>query len=419
MTLQGMAERNKGHGNSYRHGGFFRQFGPAWLVMMADVDAACIIGGAQTGALFGYGLIWLFIVLIIPLYIVQELAGRISIATRKGLGSVIRDNYGKRVSLLMTLPMAITDVVTYTIEYIGIAVGLEIVGLSIYLTIPVIYVIHILLVTKRRYIRAEKPLIIVSLILLASLTVTLMLRGIVPVSGQLSDPFQFQDTSTFLFILAANVGAVVMPFMIFFQASATGIKSKELNLADTLEKKRRSLGIMRRETLLGAIVTEILMIIIEMTFTGVRSAGNSRVFATAAQLGAVLTPIAGKYSLIVFGIGLIAASFVALVVISLASAWGLAESLRVKEKSVWLIYVIESLPAVIAAMIIPSGMLVSATLYLLVSFVLVLIGPMLILGVIGKNRAIMGHFSNTTRYQSLYWVTFALIISTALISLAF
>ena len=398
--------------------GFFKQFGPAWLVMMADVDAACIIGGAQTGALFGYGLIWLFLLLIIPLYIVQELAGRISIATRKGLGTVIRENYGKRVSLLMTVPMAITDVVTYAIEYIGIGVGLEIVGLSIYLTIPVIYVMHILLVTKRKYVKAEKPLILVSLLLLASLTVTLLMKGIEPFGSPLSDPIQFQVSPTFFFLLAANVGAVVMPFMIFFQASANGIKSVELKLEDSFHQKRKSLGMMRKETLLGAVATEILMIIIEMTFTGVKGASNGGIFATASQLGAVLTPIAGRYSLIIFGLGLISASFIALVVISLASAWGLAESIGVKKGSVWAIYVIESLPAVVAAMLIPSGLLVNATLYLLVSFVIVLIGPMLILGIIGKNRKIMGNLVNSKRFQAVYWVTFGVIISTALISLA-
>lgn len=419
MTLTDSAELDNYKGLGFKSRGFFKQFGPAWLVMMADVDAACIIGGAQTGALYGYGLIWLFIILILPLYIVQELAGRISIATRKGLGSVIRENYGKKVSLLMTVPMAITDVVTYAIEYIGIAVGLEIVGLSIYIAIPVIYVIHILLVTKRRYIKAEKPLILVSLLLLSSLSVTLILRGFEPLNSPLSDPFQFHAASTFYFLLTANVGAVIMPFMIFFQASATGIKSKELNIEDTYLEKKRSLGIMRKETLLGAIVTEILMIVIEMTFTGVRDASNSSVFASAVQLGTVLAPVAGGYSIFIFGIGLISASFVALVVISLASAWGLAESLKVKKESVWVIYVLESLPAVIASMVIPSGFLVNATLYLLVSFVLVLIGPMAILGVIGRNKKIMGNLSNSRKYQSVYWSTFAVVISTALVSMVF
>lgn len=395
---------------------FARHFGPAWLVMMADIDAACVIGGAQTGAIFGYGFIWIFLLLIMPLYIVQELAGRISIATGRGLGSVIRDNYSKRLSLLMTAPMAITDVVTYGIEYVGIAVGLQIIGLSIYYTIPIIYLIHILVVTKRKYVQAEKPLIIISALLMGALTLTLLYRGVVPFHSPLASPFLIQSNSTYFFLLAANVGGVVMPFMIFFQASATGVKTAELNTEGIRFEKKRSVGLMRKETLMGAIVTEALMIVIEMTFTGIPRASNATIFASAHELGSVLTPIAGSLSLPIFGIGLLSAAFIALIVISLASAWGIAESLGISKRSVWIIYVVESLPGVLAAMLIPAGVLVNAVLYLLVMFVFVLVGPMAILGIIGRNRKIMGDLALSRKGQWLYWATFVTIISTGFLA---
>jgi Mn2+/Fe2+ NRAMP family transporter len=34
-------------------------FGPAWVVMIADVDAASILTAAADGALYGYSLVWL------------------------------------------------------------------------------------------------------------------------------------------------------------------------------------------------------------------------------------------------------------------------------------------------------------------------------------------------------------------------
>lgn len=404
---------------SFLRSDFAKHFGPAWLVMMADVDAACVIGGAQTGAVYGYGLIWLFLLLIIPLYIVQELAGRISIATGRGLGGVIRENYSRRLSLLMTAPMAITDVATYGIEYVGIAVGLQIIGFSIYYTIPAIYLIHILIVTKRKYVQAEKPLLIISALLMGTLTMTLLYRGVVPFTSPLSDPILVKSGSTYFFLIAANVGAVVMPFMIFFQASATGVKATELSAEGIHIEKKRSLGMMRKETLIGAIVTEVLMVIIEMTFTGIPQASSATVFASAQELGSVLTPIAGPFSLTIFGIGLISAAFIALIVISLASAWGIAESLAISKRSLWIVYVMESLPAVIIAMIIPAGVLVNAVLYLLVLFVFVLIGPMAILGIIGKNRKIMGDLALSKKGEWIYWATFAIILSTAFLAVIY
>ena len=75
---------------------YIKFFGPAWLVMMADMDASSTIGAAETGAIFKYGLIWLLILLIIPLYLIQETSGIIGVSTERGLGEVIsisEDNY--------------------------------------------------------------------------------------------------------------------------------------------------------------------------------------------------------------------------------------------------------------------------------------------------------------------------------------
>ncbi len=37
---------------------FVHSFGPAWVVMIADVDAASILIAAADGAQYGYSLVW-------------------------------------------------------------------------------------------------------------------------------------------------------------------------------------------------------------------------------------------------------------------------------------------------------------------------------------------------------------------------
>ncbi|MCL4349507.1 MAG: divalent metal cation transporter [Candidatus Thermoplasmatota archaeon] len=393
-------------------------FGPAWLVMMADMDASSYIGAAQTGATLGYGLIWLMLILIIPLYVIQELAGRIGIATKGGLGDIVRKNYGKRIASIVALPMALTDTVTYGIEYLGIGIGLEIMGLSIYYTIPVIYVIHILIVTRKKYSEAEKPLIIISLLLIIALLLSLALRGIIPVSSPLANPILIKPTAGYFFLLAANVGAVIMPFMIFFQASATGLKLGDLDGGHIRITRCRSLRIMRKETLAGAIVTELLMVIAEMAFAGIPHANHSSFFATPQQLGKVLIPVAGSFSPIILGIGLIAAGFIALITISLGSAWGIAESLNLKKKSYWIIYILESLPAVVAIMLINPSSMIAIVLYLLIFFVFALIAPLAMMWIIGRNKNIMGDLVLSRKNEVVYLLMFGLIIATACIAVA-
>lgn len=408
----------KGHQRRKR---FFRKdtilmFGPAWLAMMADMDVSSYIGAAQTGATFGYGLIWIMLVLIVPLYIVQELAGRISIATGEGLGSVIRKNYGMKTSVIASFPMALTDMTTYAIEYIGMGIALEIMGIPLIFSIPVIYVIHILVVSKKKYSQAEKPLLIISAALIFALLVSVALRGIIPLSSPIANPVLVETDPSYFFLLAANVGAVIMPFMIFFQASATGIKTTELDGSGIRMPRERSLRIMRKETLLGAVVTELMMVLAEMAFTGIDGAAHSSFFASPSTLSKVLTPVAGSLSPYILGIGLIAAGFIALIVISLGSAWGIAESLNINQRSYWMLYVAESLPAAIVAMFIDPLDLIRAVLYLLIFFVFALVPPLILLWVIGTNKKIMGDHALSPRESKLFITLSTIIIFTAILA---
>jgi Natural resistance-associated macrophage protein len=88
-------------------------FGPAWLVMMADVDAASVITAMQSGASFKYGLILILIALVIPLYFIMEVAGRVGAVTKRGLGELVRENFSRKLSIALSFPMAITDFLSY------------------------------------------------------------------------------------------------------------------------------------------------------------------------------------------------------------------------------------------------------------------------------------------------------------------
>lgn len=383
--------------------------------MIADMDASSTIGAAETGALFRYGLIWFMILLIIPLFLIQEVSGRIGTVTEKGLGEVIRENYSRRTTLIMTVPMVVTDMVTYAVEYIGIAIGLELLGIPPLLALPVVYIIHILVVTKRKYGTTEIILIAISLVLIVSFVATLFIRGIVAYN-----PFYIAATPDYLFILAVNVGAVVMPFMLFFQTSATAekvsaVRKKEENLLTQTDKNstgqgsftRTALRSMRIETFAGAVVSELLMVVVEMTMSGVSTGVN---FASARQLSTALSVVANSYSPYLFGIGLIGAAFLALVVISMGSAWGLVEALGFKRTRANSVYILESFPALITAIVIPQTMLINAVLYLLVLFVFILLGPVIMMGMISKDKRVMREFATGRKREITYWASVAFVV---------
>jgi manganese transport protein len=130
--------------SNQRLANLFRSFGPGWLVMVADVDAASIITAAETGAIYHYGLVWFLFLLTVPLFFIQEASGRIGVVTHKGLGEIMRENYSRKIALFAAVPMAITDVFTYVAEYVGIAIGMGLIGIPSIVSIPISIVASLL-----------------------------------------------------------------------------------------------------------------------------------------------------------------------------------------------------------------------------------------------------------------------------------
>lgn len=379
---------------------FTRSFGPAWVVMIADVDAASILTAATDGALYGYSLVWFMLFLVLPLFLIQEAAGRIGVATGKGLGEIIREDYSRRIGLLTSIPMACTDVLSYVAEFTGIAIGFQLLGIPPILSLPVVYVAFLLIVWKRGYGTVEKFLVAFSAVLIASYAGSLFLRGLPPVREYMY--FFWSWKPDFLYLMAATAGAVVMPFMLFFQASATA------------EKQVKSLWSMRLETLVGAIASEVGMVVILLATIGL----NGTLLGTSSpkELARALSFLAGPFAPYMFAVGLIAASFLALVVISLGSAWGVAEVIGWGRQRFFWIYLVESLPALLVPMLFPN--LLNLAIGMMVLFVFVLLGPGVMVGLIARKKQVMGDLASSPGWSVAYWLSLALVVVSGFIALA-
>ena len=383
-----------------RMGAIIKTWGPAWLVMIADVDAASAITAADTGAQYGTKLVWFLMVLAIPLYVIQEVAGRVGVVTGKGLGELIKENYSRRTAVLCAVPMALVDIISYIVEYTGIAVGFQMMGVSPWISVPIAFLAHVIVVYNRKYAEAEKPLLLMSVIFSIVWIVAAFLtarHGIEVV------PFYFSTSPDFIFMLAANIGAVIMPFMLFYQVSATAQKGTD----------KSNVWAVRFETLVGAIFSELIMVAIAVSAIGIST--NSLDFTSPKILSQSLVSVAGHFAPYVFGTGLIIASFIALIVISLGSSWGVTEAMGWGRKHWFKVYLIESIPAVLIPLF--SFNLIKLALNLMVLQIVVLIAPAIILGTIASNKKLMGDFSLRGFNQFVYWSCIGLILATGVISM--
>lgn len=391
---------------------FLLVFGPAWVVMMADVDAPSVITAGESGAVYGYRLIFILLALIIPLFFIQEASGRLGVTTGKGLAEIIRDRYSSRLAMLSSLPMFLTDFLSYAVEYAGIAVALEIFGVSPLISLPIIFVLHAFLVFTGSFKRTERILLLVSAVLFGSYAIDaflvrpdlhrLITIGLSPVQPYLEPSFGF--------MIAANMGAVIMPWMLFYQAGA--VTQKGLNGNHVRHE--------RFETLVGAIASEVVMVAIVIVSADLGSTN----FLSPSSLANALAPLAGKYSYLLYGVGLGAAAFLGLVVVSLASTWGIAEALgwrrKIGEKfrlarKFYLVYLLETLPALGIALVFTN--LVNLILSLMVVFVLVTIIPGVMLGLICSNKEIMGENVMGWKWRKIYWAMLGVVVFTGIITI--
>lgn len=369
--------------------------GPAWLVMIADVDAASILTALASGASYHYDLIWFLVVLTLPLFFIQEASGRLGAVAGKGLGELARERFPRRIASTVALSMAVGDVATYVAEYAGIALGLSLFGIPPIVSLPVAFVAHIGLVARGPYAWVERVLIGVSAGVVVSLAVVVFHRGLLPYS-----PFGYSTSPAFFFLLAANAGAVVMPFMLFFQSSATAVK-------------RTTVAVSRQSTFLGAIVSEALMIVVVMIGAGI---GGSIDFSAGAEFSHALSRGLGQYGAYALGVGLVAAAFLALVVISLGSAWGVTEALGLSAKSTFWIYLGESVPAVFVPLLFPQ--LVTLVLALMVAMVFILIVPGVFVGLLTSDSRVMGTDASRGVWKWAFWASLLFVVSVGIVAVA-
>ena len=290
--------------------------GPGIIVMLADGDAGCLITAAQSGAQWGYRLILPSLVLIPILYIVQEMTVRLGIYSGKGHGALIRERFGRGWAALSAGPMILSAVGTLVVEFVGVTGVGELFGISKYITVPVATVFLIALALSRGYRRIERVGIAVGLAELAFIPAMLLAH---PSLHAAASEFGSQPLGqrSYLLLLAANAGAVIMPWMLFYQQGA--VVDKGLTPANL----RRE----RQDTFLGAVMTQGIMIsvMVLMACTIGRTHPNAPLNSVGQISGALQRFIGHNDARILVGAGMLGGALVSALVVSVAGAWGLSE----------------------------------------------------------------------------------------------
>jgi Mn2+/Fe2+ NRAMP family transporter len=291
-------------------------FGPGLVVMLADTDVGSIITAAQSGVHFGYRMLSQQMLLVPVLFIIQELTVRLGIFTGRGHGELIREQFGRFWAWVSAAGLGIATCGALLTEFAGVAGIGELYHIPRAISVSLAAAALLAVVLSGSYRRVERAAIAVGLFEFVFFIVAWAAHpSLGMIAHQALDiPIANRE---FMFLTAANVGAVIMPWMVFYQQSA--VADKRL--------RPEHFTAARWDTVAGAVITQMVMaaVLIACAATlGLRD--HAVTLDTVGDISRALTPFLGETTgKLVFSAGILGAGLVASIVVSLAFAWGLGE----------------------------------------------------------------------------------------------
>lgn len=294
--------------------------GPGVVVMLADTDAGSIITAAQSGAAWGYRLLLLQFVLIPVLYIVQELTVRLGLVTGKGHAELIQQHFGREWAWFSVATLILSCFGALLSELSGLAGVGALMNVPAPVTMALVVAALLFMAFTHTYITVERIAIAVGAFELVFLFVAWLAQPSGAEIATTATSIPLMDTK-YLYLVSANIGAVIMPWMVFFQQSS--IAEKKLTVED--------MSAARIDTGIGAFLTQLIMaaVLVAVAAT-IGQAGGEHALDTVQQIAEAITAFLGQIGgKVLFALGMTGAAMVATIVVTLTAARTLGEVLGV------------------------------------------------------------------------------------------
>ncbi|MDX2169894.1 MAG: divalent metal cation transporter [Deltaproteobacteria bacterium] len=288
---------------------------PALITGGAGDDPAGVLTYTVVGASTGLTQLWLLVLSTPMLVAATGMAARVALATGQGLAAVIERRYGRSVSLLVVLLLAIPNIATIAADAAGVASALAMLsGWPWEVFVPLILLLLGLLL-RRGFKQTQRVLTVFTLALLTYLVAALLAR---PEWGEVLRATltpQVELEKAWLLAGLGLLGTTISPYMLFWQAT------EELE-ADTahaaVHAAHGNLTIW-----IGMIFSNVVAFAIVVAAATTIHAGGDGIHSVADAARA-LQPL-HRVGDIAFIVGIVAAGLLALPVLAASTAYAVAE----------------------------------------------------------------------------------------------
>jgi manganese transport protein len=285
--------------------GLWPFLGPAFVASVAYVDPGNFATNMAGGAKFGYLLLWVILMANLMGMVIQSLSAKLGIATGMNLPEVCRERFPRTVSFLLWIQAEIIAMATDLAEFIGAAIGLNILfGIPLFpaALITSAAAFAILALQARGFRRLEAVIAVFIGVIVVAFAAQVFLAD--PDPRDVAQGFipGFEGSESVL-LAVGILGATVMPHVIYLHSALT----QHRVVGESDEEKRRIFHFELVDVVIAmgiaGIVNMSMLIIAAAVFyeQGLNNVGDDLV-EVADQLGTQL----GGHANVLFGVALLA-----------------------------------------------------------------------------------------------------------------
>ncbi len=394
---------------------FMAVVGPGFITANVDNDTGGIFTYSAAGAQFGHMLLWTLIPTTVALIVVQEMCSRMGAVTGKGLSDLIREEYGFRITFFMMLAILVTNFGNVVAEFAGIASGMELFGVSKYISVPIGGIFVWFLVVKGNYKSVEKIFLVASFFYFAYIIAGVLARPQwmdAMVATVTPPPAAMFKQSGYLYMAIGMVGTTIAPWMQFYLQSSVvekGISAKEYSAS-------------KIDVIAGCIFTDVVAWFIVVACAATLYVHGYNNITDAAAAAQALKPLAGQYAYILFAAGLLNASIFAASILPLSTAYTVCEGLgfesgvgkKFREAPVfyWLYTIL--IASGVGVILIPNFPLIKVMVLSQVVNGCVLPLVLVFMLLLINKHELMGRYVNSRFFNIIAWTTtVVMIVATA------
>jgi NRAMP (natural resistance-associated macrophage protein)-like metal ion transporter len=402
---------------------YWNVLGPGLTTGAADDDPSGIATYSQTGAQYGFQLLWLSIFCYPLAAIVQEICARIGLATGRGLATNIRTHFSKRVLYGCTLLLFAANAFNIGADLGAMAKGVQLLNPAISFSLLVIGFAALSVVLQiylpyAKYAHFLKWLALVLLAYVASALLAHLDWGTV-LSKAVTPSIHWSKDQ--LLLICAILGTTISPYLFFWQTSQeveTEIMDGKTSIASRQGNYDKSkVHDMRVDVWSGMLLSELVMFFIIAACGALLFTHGITNITSAAQAAEALRPFAGDATYWQFAVGIIGTGLLAIPVLAGSSSYAVSESFKWKEglyrkfKQAHAFYGTIIVSVIVGLAINFSGIdPIKALIYSAVANGIVAPVVLVLIMLISSNKKIMGDWTNGKWLRGFGWVITGIMV---------